>query len=188
MIIRDIEKKDMNRVLDIYSPYIRNSIITFEYDVPSVSIFCDRVERVIGQFPWLVCEIEGKIAGYAYASHYRERTAFSWDCELSIYLDPAFSGRGIGKVLYSRLIELVTMQGYFQAYALVSLPNIRSEKLHESLGFEFEGRLKNVGYKLNQWIDLGQYVKRLKPLDDPGSFPMPYNTLNKRKIKDILKV
>lgn len=175
--IRMIQKNDIKRVLDIYAPYILNTTITYEYEVPSIESFTKRVENITKQYPYLVCECDGLVIGYAYASDYHTRTAFSWDCELSIYLDSNYSNRGIGRKLYATLIDFVTKQGYYNAYGVVSFPNDNSEKLHNSFGFKSVGVHKNVGFKFDKWLSLNYYIKRLRDFDKPKSFP--------KNVKDI---
>ena len=186
-MIRIIEPGDIEKVLEIYRPYIEDTVITFEYEVPSVLEFTNRVLSVVKEYPWLVCEVDGEVVGYAYASIYAMRTAFSWDCELSVYMDQEYRGRGMGRLLYEKVIKLVREQGYFNAYALIALPNEKSEKLHQSLSFTYEGRLKNIGYKLGNWVDLGYYVKRLQQEQVPSLPPISFEELDKNVINKIIE-
>jgi phosphinothricin acetyltransferase len=106
------------------------------------------------KYPWLVCEINGSIVGYAYASRYSEREAYNWSVDFSVYINPHYHGRKIGKALYSCLFEILKLQGYYNAYAGVTVPNIKSESLHEAFGFKSIGVYKNVGYKFGKWHDV----------------------------------
>lgn len=175
--IRRIKDSDIQRVLEIYAPYILNTTITYEYDVPTLESFTDRVNNIKSKFPYFVCECDGKIVGYAYASAYHSRTAFNWDCELSIYLDNSFCGKGIGRRLYAVLIDFITEQGFYNAYGVVSYPNHSSERLHDEFGFYCAGIHKNVGFKFNKWLDLIYYIKPLREFDQPKTFPKNANDI-----------
>ncbi len=181
MIIRDINEKDIPAVLDIYRPYITDTRITFEYDVPSAEDFTRRVRRYTRQFPWLVACEGGRIVGYGYASAYRSRTAYQWDCELSVYVDKDRLKRGCGRAIYRELLGRVALQGYYNAYGVVALPNEESVRLHEHFGFRLEGIQKNTGFKHGQWVDTAIYAKALRNFDPPKKAPVSYPELLKEK-------
>jgi comEA protein len=130
--LRIAEKSDAPKLLDIYAPYVRNTSITFEYEVPSQEEFSRRVENITKIFPWILCEIDGKTAGYIYASSFRSRAAFQWDAELSAYLSPDFHRMGIATALYGCLQAVIREQGYLNLYALITVPNPASIGFHES--------------------------------------------------------
>lgn len=182
-IIRKIKEEDIKKVLEIYTPYILNTTVTFEYNVPSLKEFTDRVNNIIATHPYLVCECDGLVIGYAYASKYHSRTAFNWDCELSIYIDNKHHSKGIGKRLYKALIDYVTKLNYYNAYGVISIPNESSESLHKYFGFENVGVHKNVGYKFDKWLDLGYYIKKLREYDKPNDFPKNHNDVIFEEIK-----
>lgn len=152
--IRLANEADSASILQIYAPFITDTVITFEYEVPSIEEFRKRISSVQKKYPWLVCEINGKIVGYAYASPFHERAAYDWSVDFSIYINPEYHGKKIGKALYFALLELLKMQGYYNAYALVTMPNIKSESIHESFGFRSVGICENVGYKFEKWRDV----------------------------------
>lgn len=152
--IRLVTEADSASILEIYKPFITDTVITFEYDVPSLDDFTERISNIQKKYPWLVCEIDGDIVGYAYASPFHERAAYDWSVDFSIYINPKYHGKRIGKALYCALVELLKLQGYCNAYALVTLPNIKSEGIHESFGFKSVGVCKNVGYKFGEWRDV----------------------------------
>lgn len=152
--IRLAHEGDYSSILKIYEPFIRDTMITFEYNVPSEEEFNERMKKIQKTFPLLVCEEEGRVVGYAYISRFREREAYDWSVESSIYIDTAHQGKSIGKALYVALIELSELLGYRNIYGVVTMPNIKSEKLHRKLGFETVGTLKNVGYKFGNWLDV----------------------------------
>ncbi|MCB0700567.1 MAG: N-acetyltransferase [Chitinophagales bacterium] len=152
--IRFIKPEDAQRVLDIYAPYITKSNISFEYEVPTIEEWQQRIATITAQYPWLVCEHEGVIVGYAYAGQHRARTAYQWSVESAIYIAEDFLGKGAGKLLYQKLFELLRQQGYVNVFAGMTLPNEKSEGLHKSCGFETIGVFRNIGYKNNRWHDV----------------------------------
>lgn len=169
--IRLATEADSTSILEIYTPFITDTVITFEYEVPTITAFSERIANIQKKYPWLVCEIDGKIVGYAYASQFAERAAFAWSVDFSIYINPKYHKRKIGKALYFSLFELLKLQGYYNVYAKITSPNIKSESLHKSLGFKPVGIYKNVAFKLGNWQDLICY--ELKLMDYPNT---PKNT------------
>jgi len=153
--IRLATPNDAAGILEIYAPYIASTSFTFETEVPSVTDFQKRISDYLINWPWLVCEIDGVIAGYAYGTKYRERTAYQWCIESSIYIHDDFLKLKIGKALYEALIEILKRQGYRNVYAVVNLPNDRSVKFHESCGFTWFATYEKVGYKLGKWKNVG---------------------------------
>ncbi len=149
--IRLATPKDGEALLNIYKWYIENTAITFETEVPSAEAFGQRIESTLARFPWLVCEIDGVVAGYAYASKHRERAAYQWSADLSIYVDAKYHRRHIAKALYKVLEEALRLQGYYSVFAGVTSPNPKSEAFHLAYGFDTIGVFENVGYKLGQW-------------------------------------
>jgi phosphinothricin acetyltransferase len=160
--IRLATKNDCGPILQIYAPFILDTTITFEYKVPTSTEFCERMANIQRKYPWLVCEINDVIAGYAYASRYREREAYDWSVDFSIYINPKYHRKNIGRALYFALFELVKLQGYYNAYAGVTLPNIKSESFHESFGFKPVGVYHNVGYKFDNWHDVKWYELEIR--------------------------
>jgi len=143
--IRLATVEDAEAILDIYKTYIENTRVTFETEVPSVEAFRERMERITEHFPWLVCEINGQVVGYAYGSKHGERAAYRWSADLSVYVHEEFHRYGVGKALYTVLEELLRRQGYFTVYAGVSTPNPKSEAFHAALGFRNLGSLRMRG-------------------------------------------
>ena len=164
--IRFAEKSDAPALLNVYAPYIRNTSITFEYDVPSVAEFAARVESVTRTYPWLVCEIDGQVAGYIYAAPFKTRAAFQWDAEISVYLAPNFHRMGIASALYASLEAILTAQGCLNLYALITVPNPVSVGFHESMGFRPVCIYRSTGFKFGAWHDMTVLEKQLAPLPD----------------------
>jgi phosphinothricin acetyltransferase len=160
--IRLATEADSAQILEIYKPFIMDTVITFEYDVPSLVDFTKRINNIQKKYPWLVCEIDGNIVGYAYASPFHERAAYDWSVDFSIYINPKYHGKRIGKALYFALVEVLKLQGYCNAYALVTLPNVKSEGIHESFGFKSVGVCKKVGYKFGEWRDVKWFELELQ--------------------------
>lgn len=159
--IRMATPSDASAILHIYSPYILNTSITFENEVPSEENFRKRIMTYLKTRPWLVFEMNGIIAGYAYASHYRERTCYQWSTECSVYVHEKYQGNHIGKKLYEILFTILQYQGYRNLYAAINLPNDKSVKFHERFGFRWFANYENVGYKLGQWKTVGWWQLQL---------------------------
>lgn len=186
MTIRFAKEEDAIELLKIYDQYI-DTTITFEYVLPSEDEFRRRIREFSEVYPYLVCEEDGKTIGYAYAHRAFERAAFGWDAEVSIYLDKAVRGRGIGKICYKVLLELLKEQGIITVYSLISTPNARSERLHEEMGFEWIGTHKNTGYKAGKWCDISWYQIQLNPyVDNPGPIKSIHD-LEEEKVKSLLE-
>lgn len=160
--IRFATVADAEAILEIYRKYIENTRVTFETEVPAIDAFRERMECITAWFPWIVCEIDGRIAGYAYGSKHGERAAYRWSADLSVYIDERYHRYGIGTALYRVLLELLRKQGYFTVYAGVSTPNPKSEAFHTALGFRNLGEFKNAGYKLGAWCGVSWYELVLK--------------------------
>lgn len=152
--IRLATEADCDAILQIYAPFIRNTVVTFEYDVPSAEEFRARIAGVTRQCPWLVCEINGTIAGYAYASKYNERRAYDWSADASIYVHPGFHRMKIASALYFTLFELLKLQGYYNVYAAITSSNTISIRFHEALGFKTVAVFRHVGFKAGAWHDV----------------------------------
>lgn len=170
-MIRPATQSDVAEMLSIYAPYVETSTATFEYDAPSESTFAQRFCDITAQYPWLVWEEDGSILGYAYASAPYSRAAYSWCAEPTIYLRPEARGRGIGKMLYAVLEEILDQQGYQVLYALIASENEASIRFHEKMGYEKKADFPNCGYKFNRWIGLIWMEKRIKTVQTPSGFP-----------------
>lgn len=154
MMIRFVQLSDVPKLRDIYAYYVKNTVITFEYDVPSIEEFTKRVEDVYETYPYLVCEINNQIAGFAYAHRHMQRDAYKWNVELSIYLSSTAQGKGIGTALYTALLELLKKQNLQKAISCITLPNDKSMALHKKFGFTEMGLFHQAGYKCDAWHDV----------------------------------
>jgi L-amino acid N-acyltransferase YncA len=164
---------DAERVAEIYRPAVEGSYISFEEVVPTADEMAERMNRVLARLPWLVAEDEsGLVVGYAYASPHRERAAYRWSVDISVYVDPGRRGRGIGRALYDELLEQLRGLGFVNVYAGVTLPNPASVALHEAIGMTRVGVYHRVGYKLGEWRDVAWFELRLtEPATNPPAEP-----------------
>ncbi len=176
-MIRLANLKDAPALLAIYAPFIEQTVISFEYTVPTVAEFAERVQSVLTQLPWLVYEQNGQIAGYAYASKHRDRTAYQWSADTSVYIHPKFHRQGIARSLYIVLLDLLRKQGYYNAYAGITSPNEKSERFHESMGFTRLGNYEKVGYKFGEWHDVQWYNLVLQPHAAAPIAPVAVHTI-----------
>lgn len=150
-------------MLAIYAPIVRETAISFELEPPSEAEFQQRIERYQQQMPWLVCEINGEVVGYAYASPYRTRAAYQWSVESSVYVGANHRRKGIAKALYTTLFQLLHLQGFYNVIAAIALPNQPSIAVHEAVGFLPVGVFHRVGYKFGKWHDVGYWQLSLQP-------------------------
>lgn len=158
---------DALAVAKIYEPYCLHSPSTFEIVPPDHEEIGLRIARVLKHYPWLVYEEEGEMLGYAYAAGHKERPAYRFSADVSIYLKDGFQKKGIGTALYTVLIDLVKRQGFYNAYAGITLPNDASVGLHRRMGFEPIAIYRRVGFKLGRWHDTQWWHLRLnEPADD----------------------
>lgn len=178
-MIRLATPGDAAGILEIYSNYIETTSFTFETEVPAIEEFSERIRNCLINWPWLVCDAGGKIAGYAYATKYRERTAYQWSVESSIYIHDDFQKAGIGKALYTALFEILKRQGFNNLYAVINLPNEKSVAFHEKCGFQYFATYEKVGYKLGKWKNVGWWRLILNDFGDEPDAPIPFSELNK---------
>lgn len=167
-VIRPASASDAAAIAAIYRLYVTETVISFEADPPDATTMAARMGGR-PSLPWLVAERDGRVVGYAYASAHRERAAYRWAADVSVYLDPDERGRGTGRALYGELLALLRDLGYVTVYAGITLPNPASVGLHESVGFRPVGVYRGVGYKHGRWHDVGWW--RLALVDPPPADP-----------------
>lgn len=161
-MLRNATIHDVPVILDIYRPYILDTAITFEYEVPSLEAFTERFRNVTERFPWLVWEENGMVLGYAYANPFKARAAYQWDADLSIYLREDCRGKGIGKALYSELENRLRDLGYHVLYGVVTSANEASCRFHEALGYRPIATFERTGVKFGRWYGITWYEKRIR--------------------------
>ncbi len=159
--VRPAVKADAAALLEIYAPYVRETTITFEYEVPEPEEFAGRIEAIGAEYPYLVCELDGRIAAYAYGHRHMERAAYQWNAELSVYVDRGQLRRGIGRALYQAVLDILRLQNIQTVYAIVTSPNENSERLHAAMGFERRALFPQMGYKFGRWLDVAWFEKNL---------------------------
>lgn len=185
--IRLATPRDAQGMLDIYAPYVRETAVTFEYQVPDLAEFRGRIRDTLPRYPWLAAEADGQLLGYAYAGRYRGRAAFQWDAEGSIYLRPQAQGTGLAVPLYRCLMELLKLQGIRNFYGCITHPNPASQGFHRKLGFLDLAVFPNAGYKLGQWRGvLWNYLPLVEASGPPDPF-RPFGELEPEAIAAILK-
>jgi phosphinothricin acetyltransferase len=186
-MIRLANPSDAVAMLAIYAPYIRNTSITFETVVPPVADFANRINSYVENWPWLVYEINGQVVGYAYASRYREREAYQWSVECSVYVQDEHLRSGIGRALYTSLFFILKAQGFTTVYAVINLPNDRSVAFHESMGFRYFATYEKVGYKLGKWKDVGWWQLQLNDYLSEPQVPVKFSAIDQNVITLALR-
>ena len=163
--IRIAKIEDADKLLKIYSYYVTNTAISFEWNVPSLQDFSERIENTLKKYPYIVAEInqnnQKKIIGYAYAGAFKTRTAYDWSVETSIYVDKDFRHCGVGKLLLERLEQLLQKQNFLNVNACIAFTEKESEyltndsyKFHQKMGYTLVGTFHKCGYKFDQWFDM----------------------------------
>lgn len=159
--LRLAQPQDAPALLAIYAPYVQNTAITFEYEVPSVGEFADRIRRTLARYPYLVAEQDGTIIGYAYASAFHARKAYEWCAETSIYVDQTCKRTGVGRRLYEALEQILRKQNILNLNACIACPQIEDEHLnndsirfHAHMGYQMVGKFHACGYKFDRWYDM----------------------------------
>ena len=145
----------------IYAPFVTDNWVSFELEPPDAAAMAERIANYCANHAWLVAEVDGAIAGYAYGSPHRERAAYASSCDVAVYVDPARARRGIGRALYAELLPILAGRGYHAAFAGIALPNEASVGLHEAMGFTPVGIYREVGWKMGAWRDVGWWQRLL---------------------------
>lgn len=194
-------ERDARRVAEIYRPAVEGSPVSFEEVAPEDSEMAARMRRVLERLPWLVAEADeasdaggggGPVVGYAYASGHRDRAAYRWSVDISVYVDGEWQGRGVGRALYDALLDILRRQGFANAFAGVTLPNPASVALHEAIGMRRVATYERVGYKNGAWHDTAWFGMRLSEAGeassghpgDPPAEPIPFPDLPDREFTD----
>lgn len=173
-MIRDADpSRDAQACAAIYAPYVVGSAVSFEEQALDAVAFAFRMAQVAATHPWLVAERDGQVVGFAYGAPHRERAAYRWAADVSVYVDRGAHRQGVGRALYEALFERLRAQRLRVACAGITLPNDASVALHESLGFEPVGVYRDIGFKAGAWRDVGWWeLQLLPPIADPPE-PLP---------------
>lgn len=179
--IRTATERDAKALLDIYAPYVEQTAITFEYEVPTLTEFRARIRHTLEKYPYLVAEKEGKILGYAYVSPFKERAAYDWAVETSIYVDKTVKRCGVGGKLHNALEEVLKQMGILNMEACIGVPETDDEYLdhnsmhfHAHLGYRLVGTFKKCGYKYDRWYDMIWMEKLIGEHAKHQSYPKAY--------------
>lgn len=187
MKIRLADVKDAEIIRRIYAPYVVNTAITFEYDVPDAAEFEKRIENTLKNYPYLIAEEDGAAVGYAYAGPFRTRAAYRYSAEASIYLDQDWTGRGIGRALYQELEKYLVRQNVFVLYACITETEREydsnltdgSIRFHEKMGYTLSGKFCDCGYKFGKWYSMRWMEKQLAPRTDMPEEFIPFSRMEK---------
>lgn len=178
--IRTVTPADAEELLKIYAPYVENTAITFEYEVPTVQEFEGRIRNILKKFPYLAAEQDGEIVGYAYVSPFHERAAYQWGVETTVYVRGDKKKQGIGKALYEALENILALQNILNLNACIGYPKAEDEHLtknsvqfHERMGYRFVGEFYKCGYKFGRWYNM---VWMEKHIGEHTENPAPVKT------------
>lgn len=169
-VIRFATQDDAADILDIYAPYVVSTPVTFEMTVPRVYDFKRRIASISASTPFLVCEVDGKIAGFAYANTSKGPAAYAWSASVYVYISNAYQRCNIASALYLAILSLLKAQGYRKVMAVVTSSNQVSEAFHSAFGFKKVGTIEKAGYKLGKWHSISIFEKSLNDTDQP---PVP---------------
>ena len=161
MVIRSANTTDATGILGVYAPYVENTAISFEYEIPTLDDFANRIAATLEKYPYIVVEEDGEIKGYAYAGPFKARAAYARSCEVSIYVDRTCQGKGFGRALYEELEKQLRTRGILNLYACIASPiqedeclTNNSEHFHAHLGFKRVGEFHQCAYKFGRWYNM----------------------------------
>lgn len=177
---------DAEDLLNIYAPYVKNTDITYEYEVPSIDEFKQRMENVLSKFPYIVAIVDDKIVGYVYASTFRQRVAYNWGLETSIYIMEQFQGNHLGENLYKILETILQKQNITNLYASITYPNPQSIMFHTKMGYKKIAHFTRCGYKAGKWLDMIFMEKMINKHCIPAKKIIYLLDMPKNEIDEIL--
>lgn len=184
MEIRIANIEDAEAIRKIYAPYVIDTAISFEYEVPSIDEFRERIRKTLKSYPYLVLLEDEKIVGYAYASPFKSRAAYIHSVELSVYVDMEYRRKGYGNLLYEKLIDLLSLQNVYMVHACIANSDDEDEHLsndselfHSCMGFKLAGKHEKCGYKFGKWYNIVWMDKVIKEkIENPEDF-IPFSKL-----------
>jgi L-amino acid N-acyltransferase YncA len=182
-VIRVATIDDAQRIAEIYAPAVVERVTSFELVAPSAEEMGSRLTRVLSNYPWLVCELDGRVIGYAYASTHNERAAYRWSVDVAVYVGGEVHRRGVGTALYASLFEVLVLQNIRNVYAGITLPNAASEGMHSRAGFRLVGTYHHVGYKFDAWHNVAWFERGILP-----AIANPPEPLSFREVRDTAEV
>ena len=178
---------DASAITEIYRPYVEDSIVSWEYKAPEEDDFLKKIRNWSNQYPWLICEYDGQVVGYAYANEHRDRIGYQWAVEASIYVHPDFRKKSIARSMYTALFDLLKMQGYHVVLAIISVPNIPSVALHASMGFVKTASFENIGFKYDAWQSSEWFILRLQDKEQTATAITPIDEIEQDQIDHIFQ-
>ena len=176
-MIRVAGEQDAEAIAAIYAPAVTDCSTSFELTPPDAAEMKRRIATVLEGYPWLVYESSQTVLGYVYATSHRERAAYRWSADVAAYVKRDAQRRGIARALYTGLFEILTLQGFRNAYAGVTLPNQASVEMHKAMGFEPVGTYHEVGYKFGAWHDVAWFERQLAEHVINPREPIPFSSL-----------
>lgn len=184
--IREVQLSDAEELLCVYAPFVTDTCISFEYEVPTLENFTQRIVDISENYPYLVLEKDGEVVGYAYAHRYLARAAYDWDAELTIYMAPAAQGQGVGVILENAVEELLVLQNVKNLYGCITGANEHSVGMHTAMGYELAGTFYNAGFKHGKWLDVIWMQKFLGKCEGaPASF-VRFPDLDGQMVAEVL--
>ena len=193
--VRIAKAEDAPRILEIYAYYVENTAVSYEYDVPSLAEFTERIRNILVKYPYIVAEEDGRIVGYIYASRFAQRAAYGWAAGTSIYIDREYHRRGIGKLLYEKLEAILKLQNITNLYAGAADPmeeedpylTRNSEHFHEAIGYKPVARYNGCGCKFGRWYNLLWMEKIINDHSVPPKEVIPFSELEESAVQAILQ-
>ena len=179
--IRAVTEEDAAALLEIYAYYVRETIVTYEYEVPTEAEFRERIRKTKESYPYFAAVEEGRILGYAYGAAFHPRAAYQWAAEVSIYLRQESRGRGVGRLLYTALEQALRRQNVWNCNACIADPNPQSVVFHEKMGYRLAGRFTDCAYKQGRWLGMIWMEKQLGVHPNPPKPFLPYPIAEKEK-------
>lgn len=184
IIIKVADEKDAAELLEIYRPYVEKTAVTFEYDVPDVKEFSQRIKNIKQKYPYIKAVSDGKIVGYAYASVFKDRSAYDWSVETSVYVKEDCKKYGIGSLLYEKLEEILSLQGFLNVNACIAYTEKQDENLtndsvyfHKKLGYSLVGEFHKCGYKFGKWYEMVWMEKFIGKHSDKPEKIVPFKEI-----------
>lgn len=177
VLIRNATPDDAAAIVEIYAPYVLHTGISFETEVPSVEEYRGRIIKTQEFFPFFVLEEDGVVVGYSCAHFLRERKAYRWMCESTIYVHKDKQRSGYARMLYEKLLDALKRQGFCEVFAVIGCPNEPSERFHSAMGFTLAAEFPKSGYKLGRWWDVKYYSIQLNPRAECPAELIPYPEL-----------
>ena len=185
--IRTVQLSDAEAILKVYAPFITDTCISFEYVVPSVEEFAQRIASISAEYPYIVLEEDGEIVGYAYSHRYLERVAYGWDVEVTIYLAPKVQGKGLGVILYDALEKLMALQNIKNLYSCITGDNVHSIEMHRSMGYELIGTFPKAGFKHDRWLEVVWMAKTIGEKENAPLPFVPFAEVNASDVETVLE-